>query len=690
MTQLGWHDVAAPDFSQALEGVRGFTSTVNQGLGQFKSTIGEIDQNISDKVNKSILLQLAGLHDAKTAQPAIDQILAQADPNRISAASIAAINARPGDLLSQANQQLQFDKTKHEYDRGLMIEGNQDAVHPLVNQAALLAASGNQKDATKIFTDNPELFGKVGINLPDLLSGNYELLNKKLGFDRGTFGFGREQITAGRDDADYAAQQEAAAALKQVDSKGYDADSRMAALRGLNLSPKAFEYALRGVGSLPDMGLGGGGGAAGAIAGAAGAGAASMTYGGGSLPANIQTVGDLINNKGSLLKSLGATPVGLYQINAGTWQEFAPTALGKGWEGANVRDPMVQDKIGEAIWNSAKGSVKAITGRWASLNPAEAAAMVGKPWAAVRDKISSGESGVSASSVLADVAANRTIDQIGALTGDMQRNASNINNDYVTAAQDKRSPGDIIAEAAKDPLLSGMDVPYLRQQVAQIQATASKANKPINAAIAVAILKQAADSSWGSRNLPWILGGGDKNGVYIDSRKVDKLIKDYSAGNVEQGVLANANSAAQQAQAAQLDGLAQQAAARYTTAANANANQGKNIDLTPLYQQMIAAAAAAKAAHQGNTNSGSNAYNTPTPADTKPAAKGPSGNAGNPPAAAVIAAAVSGGRSSANTRSGRVYAKSAPPPPPPRVPQMTAEQLRQFAAMGTPKLFMAR
>lgn len=125
-------------------------------------------------------------------------------------------------------------------------------------------------------------------------------------------------------------------------------------------------------------------------------GALGVTFGGGALPDNIQTVGDLVANKRQLVRKLGASPVGVYQINAGTWAEFAPKVLGKDWRNAPIRDAATQDAVARAIYDSTGGDPNKLAGRWASLDLKEAQQLAGRPWEEVRDKIAQGESGGAA------------------------------------------------------------------------------------------------------------------------------------------------------------------------------------------------------------------------------------------------------------------------------------------------------
>ena len=121
----------------------------------------------------------------------------------------------------------------------------------------------------------------------------------------------------------------------------------------------------------------------------------ALMTGGKVLPDNIQTLGDVVNNKSDLLKyNNKGTATGLYQITSDTFKEFGPKVFGDEWQNQNVRDPNVQYKIAEAIWNQNKDSASRLAGRWDSIKN-DAKDFVGKTWDEVQQIIANRESGGS-------------------------------------------------------------------------------------------------------------------------------------------------------------------------------------------------------------------------------------------------------------------------------------------------------
>lgn len=118
--------------------------------------------------------------------------------------------------------------------------------------------------------------------------------------------------------------------------------------------------------------------------------------GGGYVPASVQTLGQFVNY-GRAMNRNGAksSSAGIYQINGSTMADFAPRALGEGWQSAPF-NAETQDRVGREIFNWAKSQpnpAAALRGRWVSLTPAESARLVQGGWEQARGLIARKESG---------------------------------------------------------------------------------------------------------------------------------------------------------------------------------------------------------------------------------------------------------------------------------------------------------
>lgn len=114
-----------------------------------------------------------------------------------------------------------------------------------------------------------------------------------------------------------------------------------------------------------------------------------------SVPAEVRTLGQAsdfalrVNRAGA-----SSSAMGTYQITGETMRDFAPRVFGANWRNQPFT-PEAQERLAEAIFNSAKGSAQALSGRWASLTLAEAERVRRMPWSQARVEIARGESGGS-------------------------------------------------------------------------------------------------------------------------------------------------------------------------------------------------------------------------------------------------------------------------------------------------------
>jgi len=429
MAQLTWRELSAPDFSGSLRGTELFSNLLNRAFSGIQEGVDTFDKSKTDRVNNELALRIAGAQDSEAAKALAASLAADPNAKRISGQTAALAAARPGQLISQAAGELGLKDAQYASTQMRTT----DARAPQLMQLRTFMQNDDKAGFNKYLADNPGLMEGLGFktvndltstlqnDLKGALDITGERQDQKIQMQEHTWkgeshSWDRTSHNWAVEDRNLATQADTlyAGIQESIDPNNPEtvrnalfngplasADGRVRAAVYRRISdqyPGVFTPGQVGL-SAADI--------AGATGGGVGVAAAGMTYGGGQLPGSIKTVGDLINNKSNLLNKLGATPVGLYQINAGTWQEFGPSALGENWKNADVRDPRVQDKVAKAIWNSARGSAQSIAGRWASISPTQARAMVGKSWEQVRDIISRGETRSSASTILATIAGGK-------------------------------------------------------------------------------------------------------------------------------------------------------------------------------------------------------------------------------------------------------------------------------------------
>jgi len=124
------------------------------------------------------------------------------------------------------------------------------------------------------------------------------------------------------------------------------------------------------------------------------------TYNNRPLPENINTLGDLFDNKQSEYfrgtdKKLH-TPTGPLQIIADTFASHGQKIYGKNWREQSLNDPKVHYDIGESIFKEVGGNADALIGQWAALKklPRSTVEKIAKaPWSEAAPIIAAAESG---------------------------------------------------------------------------------------------------------------------------------------------------------------------------------------------------------------------------------------------------------------------------------------------------------
>lgn len=124
------------------------------------------------------------------------------------------------------------------------------------------------------------------------------------------------------------------------------------------------------------------------------------TYNNRPLPENINTLGDLFDNKKSEYfrgtdKELH-TPTGPLQIVADTFASHGQKVYGKNWREQSLNDPKVHYDIGESIFKEVGGNADKLIGQWKALNklPRSTVEQIAKgPWSQAAPIIAAAESG---------------------------------------------------------------------------------------------------------------------------------------------------------------------------------------------------------------------------------------------------------------------------------------------------------
>ena len=410
MAILTWRNVDAPNFSGALEGYRTASQLLSNAVKSGQDAVGAYTQANSDAADRAIMNRALGLQTAEAHQAALASgALVGPDGQNASMKLLGDMDARPGTLLNRDVVRENLGQTQYMNQRGREGDAALDAAGPDAAKARLLARNNNQAELNKLFETSPTLRNLRPDQLATLMTGVDSLSTSFQGrrgsdsnFKQGEWRFGNEV----RDSNDTQTAQAAWLEIQRDNATLGDVQAAINQRAGtmspgahalLNNLAKGGGYNINGPVGVATLNAGvsssgSGGGASPSL---------SIMTGGAQLPDTIRTIGDMVDNKSNLLKvNPKGTATGMWQITADTWTDFAPKALGPEWRSADIRDPQVQNKVAESIWNSARSSGKTIKGRWDSLSQEEANSMQGMPWEQARDIISRKESGAVATEIL--------------------------------------------------------------------------------------------------------------------------------------------------------------------------------------------------------------------------------------------------------------------------------------------------
>lgn len=262
------------------------------------------------------------------------------------------------------------------------------------------------------------------------------------------------------------------------------------------------------------------------------------TYNNRPLPENINTLGDLFDNKQSEYfrgtdKELH-TPTGPLQIVADTFARHGEKIYGKNWREQSLNDPKVHYDIGESIFKETGGNVDKLIGQWKALNklPRSTVEKIAKaPWSEAAPIIAAAESGSNsgADRVMRQISnPDYTNSQVSNVTSRASRaiaqasvdpivsNYSTLNNSKLTADQ-----------VALDGVKTSVDFGSLNKDEMDLAARNIKrtieyvqkqAGGNISPELAFAVAKQA----FGDENFRILWLNSDLN---LNTTKMNKIIK---------------------------------------------------------------------------------------------------------------------------------------------------------------------
>ena len=602
MAQITWRNVDTPNFSGVGDSIRTFGNMIGNATTGLSDALGNFQNAARQDAGSALMMNAMRYQDPTEYRNALASgaLFEGVDPNLITTRTLENLDNRAGTLLNQEGQAGTNAYNDYRFGRLKSTDAAMDAASPAVRQLTLAYQSGDPKQIQAAQSQ----VGDVLSTLP--ADQALEIMSRLQGQERGAIGNQQSRFDLGvqmRNDAD---TQAAMGVMSQITRGAENAnDARiLAESYSKQLSPVA-QARLQELLARAYPGVYGNNVGATSAPGTAGTRAGSpydTTYGftPTATPITQMSIGDVVKHQDGMKTNLGASPVGAYQINQATLQDFAPKVLGDNW----ASQPMSaenQEKIGKAIFEARKnGNLK---DTWAALPNATPGAYKDMTWEQIKPVIAQAEVGADPFALIQNNQGNQAVStlatgMIGART--MENNAGSITPDYLQTLNDTSTVGEVASKLLEGDF-KGADKNWV---VARINDIAQRAN--VSPAMAGVVIQRAMTNvpeGYISRGIdalnPFITNEAG-NGLRLNDRAVDQMIEGLKRGEPLEASVRNLGNAqaVQNIQAAQT--AYDTAVAQLTNTQNKIATgQTALTALLPSRQEQVRKAAAMLKAAQG-------------------------------------------------------------------------------------------
>lgn len=553
MAQITWRNVDAPNFSGVGDSIRSFSGLLGNATAGLSDALGNFQTAARQEVGNQVMQNALQYQDPTEYRNALASgaLFQGVDPSLISNRTLENLDSRTGNLLNQATQQQALDYNTYRTGRMQDLDARGDAASPALRQLALAYQSGDPNTIARA----QQQYGGALDSLPadqvqEIMGRLQNQGSNAIGQRRDLFNLGTNM----RDDAD---SQAAIGALSQIVRGAENPnDARiLAEAYSRGLSPTA-QARLQGL--LAQQYPGTYGNNVTSAPGTAGTRSGSpfdVTYQfqGTSKPITQMSIGEVTNHQANMISSQGASPVGAYQINKATLEDFAPKVLGENWRNMPL-SPENQDKIGEAIFNARKdGNLK---DTWAALPDSTVGAYKNRTWNEMKGLIAQAEVGANPLAVQQAVQGNQAVSNLATgMIGTrlMENNAVGNVPDYLRTLGDTATPGEVVNRLLENDF-KGADRNWVLARVNEIAQRAG-----VSPAMAATVMQRAQTNVpenmiWrGLQGLNPFISNEAGNGTRLNDDAVDQMVGALQRGEPLEQSVRNLSTAqaAQNVQAAQ-------------------------------------------------------------------------------------------------------------------------------------------
>lgn len=515
MAALTWQQVANPNFSSGSDLFRTGVNLQNSALSGIGDALARFRAEQVANQDSALLARSLAIDNSGDYQKALTDgtMLAGGNPARVSPKTWQALGARAGDLIAQENTR--------------SGQAARDYTNQRTQYEDMISDAARGQTAQRL-----GLTGPLALLSPQeqlaLRQGETSLAGGQLSNENATFR-NRTQL---RDDN--SSQVGLTVGLNLLRQSG-DRTDALANLETMNdLQPQEYAAARKYLedtfGNLYTQAPAASTGSRpGARPGTAAGSPYDTTFNfrGTDTPISSQPIANVLQVQEESKSSQGHSPMGAFQINKATLEDFGPRVLGADWKNQPFT-PENQEKIAEAIFNERKGGDLSKT--WASLPNSSPGAYKNFTWNDMRSVLSQGEVGQNLPS---DPASLRLLSQ--ASQADVNRRVSQNNSVGITAdiernLGDTRTAGELVKEAI-DKQFPGADPGELIGLVNKIQ----RDNPGTSAADAISIVSRSArENRWYDPGTTSIGGG-----FAVDDTALRNNTESFTQGRADYSSQAN-------------------------------------------------------------------------------------------------------------------------------------------------------
>ena len=553
MAQITWRNVDAPNFSGVGDSIRSFSGLLGNATAGLSDALGNFQTAARQEVGNQVMQNALQYQDPTEYRNALASgaLFQGVDPSLISNRTLENLDNRTGNLLNQATQQQALDYNTYRTGRMQDLDARGDAASPALRQLALAYQSGDPNTIAKA----QQQYGGALDSLP--ADQVQEIMGRLQNQGSNAIGQRRDLFSLGTNMRDDAGSQAAIGALSQIVRGAENPnDARiLAEAYSRGLSPTA-QARLQGL--LAQQYPGTYGNNVTSAPGTAGTRSGSpfdVTYQfqGTSKPITQMSIGEVTNHQANMISSQGASPVGAYQINKATLEDFAPKVLGENWRNQPL-SPENQDKIGEAIFNARKnGNLK---DTWAALPDSTVGAYKNKTWNEMKGLIAQSEVGADPLALQRAAQGNQAVSNLATgMIGTrlMENNAVGNVPDYLRTLGDTATPGEVVNRLLENDF-KGADRNWVLARVNEIAQRAG-----VSPAMAATVMQRAQTNVpenmiWrGLQGLNPFISNEAGNGTRLNDDAVDQMVGALQRGEPLEQSVRNLSTAqaAQNVQAAQ-------------------------------------------------------------------------------------------------------------------------------------------